>query len=432
MKKYVSPKRNPRCTRERAGWFQYYAGYSPAFVKQVVTQLLKDGCENALDPWNGAGTTTEVAKELNLQASGIDANPVMVIAAKARLLGSEVNASLRSLSADIIKNEMTTNSKVDLRDDPLLQWFSPDAARPIRALEQSVQRILITTDGIVDHGSAEELGSISSLAAFFYVALFRTVRVLLKPFRTSNPTWLSVPETRTRLRTSRIAFEDLFAATVSSMVNERSGAGMQKVSGSKSTAAINLRLADSCNLPFHGDSFDAVLSSPPYCTRLDYAVATRAELAVLKIGAEQFDKLRRSLIGTSTVAKLAPVPTLEWGGACNRLLAAIRHHSSKDSSGYYLKHHLQYFDALYRSFSEIDRVLRPGGTVVLVVQDSFYKDVHNNLSLIVQEMGYGLGWSLTQRQDYKATRALGSINRGAIAYGKRDATESVLWLKSVH
>jgi hypothetical protein len=181
-------------------------------------------------------------------------------------------------------------------------------------------------------------------------------------------------------------------------------------------------------LPLGERSVDFVLSSPPYCTRIDYAVATLPELAVLGYRIDtEFDELRRSLIGTSTVPKEAPSIKAGWGKTCRSFLEQLENHTSKASESYYLKNHLQYFNSLYISVSEISRTLRPKGACILVVQDSFYKDIHNDLPKIVSEMAVERALSLERQENFGHSRVMAGVNPKVKKYRAQvTATESVL------
>ena len=73
-------------------------------------------------------------------------------------------------------------------------------------------------------------------------------------------------------------------------------------------------MASSENLPVRRGVIDFVLSSPPYCTRIDYGVATSAELAVLGYPVDtRLRELRGRLIGTPTIHAETPDPTASWG-----------------------------------------------------------------------------------------------------------------------
>ena len=51
-------------------------------------------------------------------------------------------------------------------------------------------------------------------------------------------------------------------------------------------------------MPIKEQSVSHILSSPPYCTRIDYAVATALELGLLGYTRTEFNSLRLSLLGS--------------------------------------------------------------------------------------------------------------------------------------
>ena len=107
----------------------------------------------------------------------------------------------------------------------------------------------------------------------------------------------------------------------------------------------------------------------------------------------------------------------------------LRKHTSKASATYYWKNHLQYFAALHLSLGEVARVTRPGSPCFLVVQDSYYKDVHNDLPTHLTEMATSVGFSLRRRFDYPVKHTLAGLHRFRRSYRScATATESVLWL----
>ncbi|MCY1367748.1 hypothetical protein D9M69_546940 [compost metagenome] len=176
-------------------------------------------------------------------------------------------------------------------------------------------------------------------------------------------------------------------------------------------------------------SVDAVVTSPPYCTRLDYARTTMPELLVLEtLGLSVYKDVRNRLMGASTVRRgNSDLLRSQWGGECNRFLEKIYLHPSKASKTYYFDSHLAYFDDLYRSVVEISRVLRSGARACVVVQDSYYKDVHNDVPKIFSEMAKGTGLSVVKEFRYQKKKSMCSINSASSAYrGRRSPTESAL------
>lgn len=417
-----NPKRK-RNESVQSNWYRYYPGFSENFARDILSsaEIAKD--QWILDPWNGSGTSTSTAISLGVNACGYDLNPVMVLVAKARSLNSAEYSSLLPLTAEILNQ---ANQAIDQDPkDPLLRWLLPQSAASIRALEAATQKLLVDNlrylpmrDRGVDH--------ISDLAAFFYVALFRMIKRILRPFLTSNPTWVKQPTScRGRLRPDGRLVRKLFLDEVKKMLPRTIFRAHQKAQGEKT-----LVVASSERLPLRQNSVDFVLASPPYCTRIDYAVATSLELALMGFSHDaEFDELRRKLIGTSTVPDVTPSVDGDFGETCLNFLDAVSKHRSRASATYYYKNHMQYFCSISKSLSEIVRVLKPHGKCVLVVQDSFYKDIHNDLPQIFKEMADSKGLRLTERHDFLLSRTMAGINPGANDYRNSfNAIESVLVL----
>jgi tRNA G10 N-methylase Trm11 len=192
----------------------------------------------------------------------------------------------------------------------------------------------------------------------------------------------------------------------------------------------SLKVASSTSLPLLDRVVDFVLTSPPYCTRIDYAMATAIELAVLGYGSSGgLGALRRQLIGTSTVPAEVPEASAAWGPSCCEFMQKVAGHRAKASGTYYYKNHAQYFTSISQSLAELGRVLNPGGTCVLVAQDSYYKDVHNDLPQIFVEMASAHGLKLVRREDFRLAATMARVNPRARQYRSRfNATESVLCL----
>jgi DNA methylase len=302
-----SPKRNHRIESGWEAFFPYYAGYPESFARQILEGSgLRQGAI-VLDPWNGSGTTTFAAAQLGFKAVGLDLNPVMVIISRARTLPfSEIDA-LEPLAKAILSGARKNGKCIP--SDPLLSWFTGDTALAIRSIERSICKKLVgaltlSPDGI-------DLSRISSIAAAFYVALFAVARELTRPFQSSNPTWLKRPsDVESLVETSRNSIEEKFNERVASMAAVLSTPLTRKAA----ELPIEIRLADSTSPNLHRGSVDAVLTSPPYCTRIDYTAATRVELAVISsLVFTDTVRLGRSMIGSTRVPEAKVVQDLSWG-----------------------------------------------------------------------------------------------------------------------
>jgi hypothetical protein len=419
----TNPKRRSAAQVGRDQWFPYYAGFSSEFARQLIASgALAEGA-TLMDPWNGSGTTTSSAALNGCKAIGFDLNPVMAVVAKARLLPQHEVASIAPLLADILKKAALAKGGPDV-GDPLRIWFAPDSALAVRRIEQSIYRLLVSATD--DCGALDSIQDLSSLAAFFYVALFGAVRSLLHRFKGSNPTWITRPRTaNSRTRPAASSVRESFASHVKNMVASSSSVAGE---GEYCCADSTIGVASSESLPVRRGTIDFVLSSPPYCTRIDYGIATSPELAVLGFRVDaHLSELRGRLIGTPTIHADTPDPEGSWGGTCSGVLKRISNHPSKAAKAYYYKTYVQYFAAMARSFSEMSRCLRRRGRCVVVVQDSYFKDVHIDLATIFAEMALSASLSLHRQVNFPLNRTFGSINSSSRSYrNTASATESVL------
>jgi DNA modification methylase len=402
-----SPKRHHRVRSGWGGFFPYYAGFSETFAYALLRSAGLHNEAIVFDPWNGSGTTTFAASRLGLKSWGSDLNPVMVVIARARLLPPSEADSIASLATKVVN--LVESGCCPLDNDALSLWFSDTTASTIRAIEQGIRQLLVGPMTITSSGV--ELDCISGLAAAFYVALFTVCRELVARFRSSNPTWLRQPrDHESRADVPGKVVREMMVANLKGMAHAL--VGRQAVAAGEPTPGRSqVKLADTATIDLPAESVDLILTSPPYCTRIDYTAATRIELAVLDGLIQTVPKtLSLQMIGSIRVPpheiEISPL----WGKKCGKFLNALRKHPSKASAGYYYKTHLDYFDKIFRSMTNVVYSLKSGGTAVVVVQDSYYKNVHNDLPSIMTEIAEARGLRICQRNDFRMTRSMSGIN----------------------
>ncbi len=261
-----NPKQNPRAGNR--GWYRYYAGYSSSFVRDAL-RIAGYPTPHVLDPWVGAGTSAAVAAHHGLRFTGVDINPVLVVVAKARLLRLGSTETLEPLTAEIIDTAHRIRRAVD-RADPLLAWFTPDSAATLRSIERSIGGVLISQESATTVDPHE----LSSLAAFFYVALFLVTRSRLRSATTSNPTWIKskIPLNR-RARPSEAT---LFLAFRRAQASLSDFPCIESSSEVVSAERVEIQHGSSTSLNVPANSVDIIITSPPYCTRIDYVAGRSA------------------------------------------------------------------------------------------------------------------------------------------------------------
>jgi hypothetical protein len=418
-----SPKRSAKAQIGWEGFFPYYAGFPESFARSILSSVTLPSNAMILDPWNGSGTTTYVASSMGVTSIGLDLNPVMVLVARARLLPASEADSIEPLASEILGQAKTMVEPTEPQD-PLRCWFGDNTASTVRSIERSIRQHLLGSLTLTP--TVVRLDRASGLAATNYVALFSLCRALAALFKSSNPTWLRLPsKDESRIGVSRKIIERRFTSTLRSMAHAlvaRSGQAAAEF------GSVDIRLTDTTKTALPSESVDLALTSPPYCTRIDYTAATRIELAVLHPLLNDSPRtLARRMMGSTRVPDHIITASPEWGPACLKFLDASRRHPTKASAGYYYQTHLDYFEKMSRSIRHLASAIRSGGSAIFVVQDSFYKDLHNDLATFISQMASHRGLRLSRRYDFHLRRSMSGINPGSRAYSRRPgATESVL------
>ena len=418
----VSPKQPGSKTRR--DWYPYYAGFTERFVEAVIDQYFREA-ERVLDPWSGSGTTTVTCLGRGLRSRGIDINPAATVVARARLNAVSASERLLKLGKQIVEGAVPDGD--DKPEGELLdEWTGPDAAQRIRGLRNAIHDVL---DEPRERAGADgDLGveGLSAAACFFYCGLFGTVRKLLGRYGTTNPMWLKpAAGRRNRIRPSAKTLNTSFTAQIKYLADRlslRADLEPRDCTVFKTGQARQTGVAE--------NSFDAVLTSPPYATRLDYVKGMLPELAVLGGKRSFVRELRRVSTGSPTVdGERCSVENVrsKRGG---ELLSAIKSHESKGSRSYYFPWMTNYLMSLQDGLKEIDRAVAQGGVICVVVQDSYYKEVHVDLQEMVGEMFADMGRAMWRRHDYAAPnprRSSGSEEHGED--GKTSCRESLLVFK---
>jgi DNA methylase len=418
-----SPKRNGSPPTGWDGFFPYYAGYPEGFAREIIASAALPPKSVVLDPWNGSGTTTYAASQLGLTSLGFDLNPVMLAVARARLLPPSEADSIDPLAREISVHDPHATRSVDA-EEPLSLWFEDATAAHLRALEATIRTQLVGEMTLPPAGV--RLDHLSGLAATFYVGLFAVARDLAAPFRTTNPTWLRAPkEKEKRVAAPRKQIVSKFLKALHGMAEALAA---RKKTAPADQGHSSIALVDTTELALPTESVDLVLTSPPYCTRIDYTAATRVELAVMApLTHTVRQELSAKMIGTIRVPQREVSVEDAWGTRCKGFLEAVRTHPSKASEIYYYRTHVDYFDKLARSLRHIGGSLKVNGKAVLVVQDSYYKEIRNPLPSIVEDIARRCGLTLKRREDFHLNHSMTGINPHTRAYRQsQSVVESVL------
>lgn len=397
--------------------YPYYAGFSLDFAMEALKAInLKTG-SLILDPWNGAGTATCAASKLGFDSIGIDLNPAVCLVAKARLalLSGTVLPGIGVFDVKPSPSQRKIKSQID----PLLMHLTPRSVKYVRAI---VQSILSSND---DHELASINIDVARLLpgqAVSLTLLMNSVKAL-SPKTTSNPTWMKAIKGKSSFSPQALI------SLIEQQKDELQSALKNQAQSAQSQALI--QVGDARSLAFvKTNSVDGVLTSPPYCTRIDYARATSFELAFLGIAQSHAEgELRYQLMGTTAIRRgdvIWDIPT-SWPAGIQLLLASIREHSTYAARRYYFRNFRQYFEDAIQACAELTRVTKADGQMIIVTQNSFFKDIEIKLPTLYSEIFENLGCKVEVIATQRASKFFSSINPKARARAnERNYAEVVL------
>jgi hypothetical protein len=423
-----SPKRG---AAERLGlhaWHPYYAGFSESFVAEVLSELSvpKEGI--VLDPMAGSGTTVVVAQKTGYLGLGVEINPALAAITRAK------DATLASLDrfedlAHTVVDQAQSTTLDERLETEMQGWIPHRKYTELKQLHFAIKHkefaplhpIAPQLATLIPPAHHNDTGSPKTLLE---AALLITARQASAALKTKNPTWLK-PDGRTNDDGDDI-FKRFLA--VSAALRDDLRRTFPTPPDRRLSFVHN---GDAKALPLPDNSVDAIITSPPYLTRIDYAIGTAPELITLGFNtADSLRTIRRSIMGSTCVTGSAHDVAQTWGATCLETIDCVRKHNSKSSANYYAKTHIQYFSDAESLLKECLRVIKTDHSAAFVVQDSWYKDLHVPLGVIYCEMARCLGVTSARILRSETVRShLGLVNTRARQYTKGTLQEHVVLLR---
>lgn len=373
---------------ESKTWISYYAGYSRAYVRSAFELLGITAEHRILDPWSGSGTTGLVAQQLGFQSISVEINPVI-----AYLAGGHF--AFKSLSKKRVQTIIALLERLVVT----LTRSNQDAVSGDMVLDHIQKHSFtrhVTNNGVTRLNEVSpDFGLAISIVLLAYkkVADYRS---------TKNPSWNS--------HVGSNVDKNKFC---NSLQNQITLIGTMLSESRECPTSIQV-IGDARGLLCESGSIDAIVTSPPYLTRIDYVKATAAETIWL-FGAEQLRLAREKNMGAPVIRRTPASARWPTESMVSDVISAVEMHISYAAQNYYLKTFRQYFDDMYLSLAEIHRVLRPGGVALLVVQNSYFKEIEiplGELYVDVWNRCFGSGEIAARHQ---AITSMVQINRRAVS-----------------
>lgn len=234
-------------------WFRYSAGFSAAWVKDVIENWNINPGGIVLDPFVGSGTVPIVCDTLGINSIGVEAHPVVARICKAKHQWTCDPVRLGQLAKEILKHSQGQKSDISLYPELIHRSFDKEALVILDSLKLSWL-------SIQDSSPESEL---------IWLALTAILRSTSSA-GTAQWQYIQPNKTKKKVIDPLFAFQQQIDIIKSDIVWMQARA---KMSHAEIVLGDARTFADSLT-----QKIDAVITSPPYANNYDYADALRFEM----------------------------------------------------------------------------------------------------------------------------------------------------------
>lgn len=266
-------------------WYRYTAGFSAAWVNQLISEEIKNGRTRIIDPFAGSGTVLIESEFAGVESYGVEAHPYVYRIAKTKLNWN--------FPADIFKEEALALLK-KAKSKTITQTEFPKLIMSCYPLE-TIQRLEALKQACLDKKQDEE---IQNFNWFIITSILRST----SPVGTAQWQYIQPNKTKSIVIDPFVAFE--------SKVNEMYLDMKRTQNRFKNVVDSVILNEDARNIQSIPEGWgDLVITSPPYANNYDYADATRLEMTFwgdINGWADLQDNVRKHLVRACTqhVSKL--------------------------------------------------------------------------------------------------------------------------------
>ncbi len=344
----------------------------------IVWEALPNGgySLDVLDPMAGSGTTLVTTKAKGHKAHGCDTDPLAILIAKAwcseidpdrlRRRGQLILEKARSFSKTINPAEAYPSNIDDETRQFLNYWFDEPSRVQLSALSRSISRIRNLNERLL-----------------LWCAFSRLI--ITKKTGVSLAMDISHSRPHRVYQKAPVQPFDKYCAAVEYVAKH---APFKKDEGT--TPAANMRYGDARKLPFEDNSFDWVITSPPYLNAIDYLRGHKFSLVWMGYSISHLRGIRSSNIGVERGYDNSQSNVIEKA-LCK--MGKVNLLPQRNQAVL-----IRYLGDMILVIQEIQRVLRSKGYAVIVIGDSTVRGIYIRNSLALEYLGSQNGLELISKK----------------------------------
>jgi DNA modification methylase len=371
-------------------WYRFKEAFAPRAVVDAISKL-DIPPTSCVDPFGGSGTTALTAQFLGIRPTTVEVNPFLADLIEAKLQSYQTEALLTSYRQVI---DAVASSRVD----PMAEL----ASAPRTLVAPGVNGRWIYSHEVAERILAYRL----AIDAVEDAAHARLLRVLLgSTLVTLSNVVISGKGRRyrsgwERRHVSPTAVGQMFEAAFLNAVEDIVRFGRRPCKD------YTLLRGDSRVALADAPSADFALFSPPYPNSFDYTDIYNLELWMLGYLKDTTDnrRLREATLRSHVQIKRS-FDASSSSPMLDRTMTELRARRGDLWDKQIPEMVRAYFDDLSAVLSALQRVVVPGGAVMMVVGDSRYAGVAVDVGKILVELADGLGFDLNNLSSMRSMRS---------------------------
>jgi DNA modification methylase len=419
-------------------WFGYKEGFSYQMVKKFLESYHKKSGD-VLDPFAGSCTTLFASNELGFNSTGIELLPIGEFVLKSKMTACKVDCNklaeiIQSLKKlDFLK--LPINDKSKLKHIRITkQAFSEETEYKLNSFREYIRTNI----------QSRNLKQVLNFGCFCILEKISFTRKDGQYLR-----WdYRAKKSKTNFNKGKIySFEEALFPVLDRIVTDLSNSELLFGDFHLTDANIDLKRG-SCNeiLPLLEDeSFDLIITSPPYCNRYDYTRTYALELVFLGVGEEEIKNLRQSMLSCTVENKdkkkwLRSIyeshgqldlhsrveKVFEQNKALQEVLGILKEYKIQkrlNNPGIYRMVKNYFYEHAFVVF-QMSRLLKPGGRIYYVNDNVRYAGETIPVDLILSEFAKKAG--LEVKKIFTLQNGKGNSSQQMGQYG-RDALRKCVY-----
>jgi DNA modification methylase len=380
-------------------WYKYKEAFSASLVEILLSKYgITSG--RILDPFAGSGTALFAASDTGIDADGIELLPV----------GQQIILTRKCLEREFTPVDFAAIKRW-VKDCP---WHKSKVRKPLPELRITTEAYPEQTLQLIEQYMGawqKENNRVQSVLRFALLCVLESISFTRKDGQYLRWDYRSGRQQGAKPfnKGEILNFDKAICSKINEIYDDlKTGAIYKELFPSKGLQGdVRLYCGSCLNImpTFLENSYDAVVTSPPYCNRYDYTRTYALELALLGIGEKGISRLRQEMLSCTVenrakdLLKINPGWTNAIAAADSQvLLQAILYYLEKEKAEGRLNNNgiprmvRGYFYEMACIIGECARVLKPKAPLFMVNDNVRYAGASISVDMILSNIAEKLGF----------------------------------------